>query len=444
MGFKETNYVKFTDWKNQDYKLTEDIETFGIMDSDPTRYFEFEDILIKAQEENDSEGMEKAALMFTLLSVKQLVKRIPNNTKVIDIQNNIRLKFSNLYPTLIFPVTQSLKEEGYIIDENTTFNTDEAIKYIDRVLDKGEYTDTPQGRRYKLLAFKRMFNLGEEQKPTQITEYKARNTLTTDFSDRMNVILKVLKKQGTKELPATEEKNGFTVYKNGNPLDDSDIELFHYLIGELEEHGCETEITFRRSDLINNMGYRSLRGNKLDNLTSSLMNLNAQAIAIVDTRNDKIGKKLDKINLKKFKGTQLLRADIIGEDDEILIKFTSPFSKYFREQKQFGRILSRDMLNKYLYTNTRILKIARELSRMSFIANQRNKKNVNPTINFDTLIKNIGEEEKYNNHSNKRVFLQRLTKDIEIAISYIDNLPNYKIIKPTPRTIKNGKIELLK
>ena len=174
------------------------------------------------------------------------------------------------------------------------------------------------------------------------------------------------------------------------------------------------------------------------------MNLNAQAIAIVDTRNDKIGKRLDKINLKKFKGTQLLRADIIGEDDEILIKFTSPFSKYFREQKQFGRFLSRDMLNKYLYTNTRILKIARELSRMSFIANQRNKKNVNPTINFDTLIKNIGEEEKYNNHSNKRVFLQRLTKDIEIAISYIDNLPNYKIIKPTPRTIKNGKIELLK
>ena len=147
MGFKETNYVKFTDWKNQDYKLTEDIETFGIMDSDPTRYFEFEDILIKAQEENDSEGMEKAALMFTLLSVKQLVKRIPNNTKVIDIQNNIRLKFSNLYPALIFPVTQSLKEEGYIIDENTTFNTDEAIKYIDRVLDKGEYTDTPQVRR---------------------------------------------------------------------------------------------------------------------------------------------------------------------------------------------------------------------------------------------------------------------------------------------------------
>lgn len=444
MGIKETNYGKFTDWKNQDYKLTEETETFGVMDSDPTRYFEFEDILIKAQEENDSKAMEKAVLMFTMLSVKQVVKRIPNNTKVIDIKNNIMARTSNLYADIIIPVTQSLEGEGYIIDENTTFNTEETIKYIDRILDKGEYTDTPQGRRYKLLAFKRMFNLGEEQKPTQITEYKARNTLTTDFSDRMNVILKVLKKSGTKESPATEEKNGFTVHKNGNPLDDSDIELFHYLIGELEEHGCETEITFRRSDLINNMGYSSLRGNKLDNLTSSLMNLNAQAIAIVDTRNDKIGKKLDKINLKKFKGTQLLRADIIGEDDEILIKFTSPFSKYFREQKQFGRILSRDMLNKYLYTNTRILKIARELSRMSFIANQRNKKNVNPKINFDTLIKNIGEEEKYNNHSNKRVFLQRLTKDIETAISYIDNLPNYKIIKPTPRTIKNGKIELLK
>ena len=248
MGFKETNYGKFTDTENQDYKIVKERETLPVINTNSDIYLKIEDILIKAQEENDSEGIEKAALMFTLLSIKLLAKRIPNNTKVIDIENNISLRVSNLYSALIFPVTQSLKEEGYIIDENTTFNTDEAIKYIDRVLDKGEYTDTPQGRRYKLLAFKRMFNLGEEQKPTQITEYKARNTLTTDFSDRMNVILKVLKKQGTKELPATEEKNGFTVYKNGSPLDDSDIELFHYLIGELEEHGCETEIPFRRSD----------------------------------------------------------------------------------------------------------------------------------------------------------------------------------------------------
>lgn len=106
MGIKETNYGKFTDWKNQDYKLTEETETFGVMDSDPTRYFEFEDILIKAQEENDSKAMEKAVLMFTMLSVKQVVKRIPNNTKVIDIKNNIMARTSNLYADIIIPVTQ--------------------------------------------------------------------------------------------------------------------------------------------------------------------------------------------------------------------------------------------------------------------------------------------------------------------------------------------------
>ena len=154
MGFKETNYGKFTDTENQDYKIVKERETLPVINTNSDIYLKIEDILIKAQEENDSEGIEKAALMFTLLSIKLLAKRIPNNTKVIDIENNISLRVSNLYSALIFPVTQSLKEEGYIIDENTTFNTDEAIKYIDRVLDKGEYTDTPQGRRYKLLAFK--------------------------------------------------------------------------------------------------------------------------------------------------------------------------------------------------------------------------------------------------------------------------------------------------
>lgn len=342
---------------------------------------------------------------------------------------------------MILPWSKDLRELLGEDFDNTNFNIEEAINYINRLKTQGEY----KNKYFKARALKKVFNFGANNEELSITEYKYRDKLTSDYSDRMNSILKVLKKHGTKDNPCIEEKNGFTVYKNGNALDDSDIELFYYLIGELEEHGCEQVITFRRSDLINNMGYNSLRGHKLDNLTSSLMNLNAQAIAIIDNREDKVGKKLGKVNFKKFKGTQLLRADIIGDGDEVLIKFTSPFSKYFREQKQFGRLLNREIINKYLFTNPRVVKIARELSRMLYISNQRSKKVIkNIEINYETLIKNIGEWDKYNTHSNKRVYLSRLTDDIEKAINSIESNIKHELIKPTPKTIKNGKIKLLK
>ena len=404
-------------------------------------------------------------LKFSFKSFKYYIQKLfTNNTAIADDEQNAQLTYivwlmnlslikkNNISPydddyilnNLIIPWSDELRELLGNDFDNSTFNIEEATNFIKRLRTKGNYSNTPTGKRYKTIALKKVFGLSIKVENLSITEYKYRDTLTTDYSDRMNSILKVLKKHGTKNNPAKEEKNGFIVYKNGNALDDSDIELFHYLIGELEEHGCETEIVFRKSDIVNNMGYTSLRGNKLDNLTSSLMNINAQSIAIVDTRKDKVGKRLGENN-RNFKGTQLLRADFEGDGDEVLIKFTSPFSKYFRDQKQFGRLLNREMLNKYLYANTRVLKIARELSRMLFISNQKSKKSLETVeINYDTLIKNIDEWDKYSTHSNQRVYLQRLTNDISKAISYIENDIKHELIKPSPKTIKNGKIKLIK
>lgn len=322
-------------------------------------------------------------------------------------------------------------------------NIDEFIKYIKRIERYGEYKDL----KAKEKAIFKIFNPPiETSKKYEITEYKYRDTITSDYSDRMNCILKVLKKTGTKGNPTFEQKDNYTVYKMGEALDDSDIELFYYLIGELEEHGCDNKITFRKSDFVNNMNYKSIRGQKLDNLTSSLMNLNTQSIAIIDERKDKIGKKLKNIEVGK-KGTQLIRIDFEGKGDEMLIHIESPFSKYFRQQKQFGRILSKDMISKYLFTNPRILKIAREITRMLYINSQKSKKINELQINYDTLIKNIDEWDKYKSYSNKRVFLNRLNNDIEKALENIKNSKNnykFELIPPTPTTIKNGKIKMLK
>lgn len=410
-------------------------EINGIYEVNPDKVrFNFEELkrMIKSRFNTSNNTANKEQLKYVLW-IMQLTAN--SKTDILPFQDKFILD------NMIIPWSQELRELLGEDFDNTNFNIEESIKYINRLRTDGEY----KSLYYKTVALKRIFEVSDKPKNLNITEYKYRDTLTTDYSDRMNCILKVLKKNGTKAEPALEEKNGFIVYKNGNALDDSDIELFWYLIGELEEHGCEQEIVFRKSDIVNNMGYKSLRGNKLDNLTSSLMNLNAQSIAIIDNRDDKVGKRLDKVNFKKFKGTQLLRADIIGEGDEVLIKFTSPFSKYFRQQKQFGRLLNREMINKYLYSNTRVLKISRELSRMLFINGQKNKKQISSIeINYDTLIKNIGEWDRYTSHSNQRVYLSRLTKDIEKAISYIDKGFNHEIIKTTPRNISNGKIKLLK
>ena len=418
------------------------------------------DKIIGNNEINGLYDIKSSELEFNFEELKRMVK-IKFNTNSKETSNIEQLKYvawimqlkankkEDVLPfqdkfildNMIVPWSHELRELLGEDFDNTNFNIEEAINYINRLRNEGEYKSSY----YKTIALKKIFSITDAPHDLSVTEYKFRDTLTTDYSDRMNCILKVLKKHGTKSDPALEEKNGFIVYKNGNALDDSDIELFWYLIGEFEEHGCEQEIVFRKSDIVNNMGYKSLRGNKLDNLTSSLMNLNAQSIAIFDKRNDKVGKRLDKSNYKSFKGTQLLRADIIGEGDEVLIKFKSPFSKYFREQKQFGRMLNREMINKYLYSNTRILKISRELSRMLFINSQKNKQQINSIeINYDTLIKNIGEWDRYESHSNQRVYLSRLTNDIEKAISYIKKDFKHEIIKTTPRNISNGKIKLIK
>lgn len=406
-------------------------------------FFRIEEMFTKLREKSNTEDNETQLMYMICINLLQKFKKSHNKNEVKI--NDLAASNSVGYLLGIVPIVKEAEQLNIEVNNDNIVNLDEGIKYYTRIRKKGAYSNTPQGIRYKKLALKKIFKADTTVKNIGITEYKFRDTLTTDYSDRMNCILEVLRNNGTKTNPAKVEKNGFIVFKNGNALDDSDIELFHYLIGELEEHGCETEIVFRKSDIVNNMGYTSLRGSKLDNLTSSLMNLNAQSIAIMDNREDKVGKKLRKNDFGKFKGTQLLRADIIGEGDEVLIKFTSPFSKYFREQKQFGRIMSREMINKYLYSNTRVLKIARELSRMIFISSQKNKKNVKSIeINFDTLIKNIGEVDRYTTAKNKRDYLLRLNKDIEKAISYIETNIKHEIIKPTPKTIKNGKIRIIK
>lgn len=378
---------------------------------------------------------------FVKAMITDIYAEINRNELMKCLDNPDEEKAKELYSQYIRNISQK-SILNIFNNNNKSIQISEFIKYVKRIEKYGEYKDF----KAKEKAIFKIFNPSITPTKYEIAEYKYRDTITSDYSDRMNCILKVLRKTGNKGNPAFEKKDNYTVYKMGEALDDSDIELFYYLIGELEEHGCNNKITFRKSDFVNNMNYKSVRGQKLDKLTASIMALNTQSIAIIDERKDKTGKKLKDIEVGK-KGTQLIRIDFEGKGDEMLIHIESPFSKYFRQQKQFGRILSKDMISNHLFKNPRILRIARELSRMIYINSQKNRGIKKLEINYDTLMKNIDQEERYKSYQNKRLFLNNLNKDIEQAIKYItDTKGKYKfdLNKPTPTTIKNGKIKILK
>lgn len=434
------------------------------------RFKQVEDEMMSIQLENitKSNELDRRKAMLKEIELKMEYLKlfdfyIIKNLLDIEITNIEYSKVKNKFTIKNCPDANisELLQRGYLIDllneyvgpdtESYSINLKAAEKYLKRIITKGEYTDSRQGQRYKTLAIKKILNL-IENKDLEVSAYKNRDTLTTDYSDRMDCFLKVLRKDGTKEEPATEKKNNFKVMKVGGALSDSDIELFYYLIGEIEEHKAECEIKFYKHDFIKAMGYSSKRGSKLENIALSLMNLNAQSIAILDERKDKVGKKLEKKDLRKIKGTQLIRADFEITDENVYIKFKSPFTKYFREQGQFGRLLKREIIVNCLYQKPRVIKIARELSRQIHITEQKNKKNITETeINFTTLMKNISEKEKFDKAKNQRDYLFKLNRDINEAIKYIStqNLKSksnlkFDIIRPTVKEIENGKIKMYK
>lgn len=428
----ETNYIA-----NEDLEIVP--KRLGVMDHYPVQFLEIEDLFIKAKKENDTEAMKKATLMYTLLSVKSILKGVPNDIKIYDIENDIGLKHSILYTDIIFPIRQSLLEEGYTIDENTTFNTNEAIKYIDRVLNKGEYTNTPQGKRHKLLAFKRMFNLTDKKYLKEDAISLNKEVINNDFSVRHDLILEAMGHYGDKENPFKVSNRNIEVTKMGVKCDIHDKILFDFLLGQFVENGGTRTKLVLRSDLLNALHFNG-KGDRFEYIKKSLGAIASQTIFIDDEENkDKATKQISKSISKegrkylKSNGANLFQFEYIEVEGEMAIIFNIPLMKNFCSHKQFGRNISSDIM-KHWIKNPRIYLIARELSSI-----ERNKHT--NTIKVETLLKNTECWEEYKTYSNKRVYLQRFIKDIEASKKYLlTGTVEYE--KFSPSTLKDATIKV--
>ena len=127
---------------NSNKKQSNELE--GFIDNNPEVYFKYEDMLLNAtNEDEEAEAYDQLFYILCLTLIKHCEKKhgsyeIP--LKEID-------KNSKLYATVIAPAREALEDIGILVSKTDIFNTKEASNYINRVRTKGNYSNTPQGKR---------------------------------------------------------------------------------------------------------------------------------------------------------------------------------------------------------------------------------------------------------------------------------------------------------
>lgn len=340
---------------------------------------------------------------------------------------------------MIIPFGDDLKELLGVDFDYSNFNIEEAINYINRLRTEGEYKNTPQGKRYKLLAFKRMFNLTNKKYVKEDAISLNKEVINNDFSVRHDLILEAMGNYGDKNKPFKTKSRNIEVTKIGVKCDIHDKILFDFLLGQFVESGGTPTKVVLRSDLLTALHFDG-KGDRFDYIKKSLGAIASQTIFIDDEESkDKATKQIRKSiskegrkNLKSL-GANLFQFEYIEVEGEMAIIFNIPLMKNFCSHKQFGRNISSDIMKHWLQ-NPRIYLIARELSAIA-----RNKHT--DTIKVETLLKNTECWEEYKSYSNKRVYLQRFIKDIETSKKYLlTGVVEY--VNFSPSTLKDATIKV--
>lgn len=320
------------------------------------------------------------------------------------------------------------------------FDENEFNRYAKKLQEGKDYSDTPQGRHYKLRTLKKIFNLDNKENQKIDLMLLNKDKLNRDYSVRHNLILKALVEEGTRENPVVVSHNGITVTKYGLKCDQSEIALWDYLLGQFVENGGDPTKLILNEELSNGLGVKNLRGERFNRIKDSLMVLGSQFIKIDDSESkDKATKQIRKnisekgINNIRTVGANLLQVTFIEIEGQLAIKFNIPLMKMHCSHKQYDRLLSGQAI-KHWYQNPRIYLIAKELASLT-----RNKNN--NTLSAETLLKNIGEWERYKGYSDKKKYLSRLRKDIDIASGYILDNKKFTLTNFTESKLKQGRIK---
>ena len=347
------------------------------------------------------------------------------------------------------PYTRRLNELTEVENNVDRIHVKETIKFCKRLLEKGKYTATAQGKRFEITALKKVFciNTHNFKKCNAISLYK--DILKHDYSIRHKLILDSLSEYADISNPSIKSDHGIEVYRIGLAMDDKSKVLYDYLMGQLIDAGASASNLILREDLLQHMSV-SRRGDRFEDIKNSLDLIATQRIRISDENatdknvKKKIIKKVSETGRKNIKdlGTYLMKVDYIEVDGELAISIDVPLMKYFSSSDQFQSLIKSDILKHWKH-NPRIYWIAKEIAkivRMNAPNKSTCKKPIYKTdkLRIHSLITNIGELDRYNNFSNQRVYCKRLYKDIMEAIKYIESDIKIECINFSPTTIRKG------
>lgn len=323
---------------------------------------------------------------------------------------------------MLIPWSQELRELLGEDFDNTNFNIDEAINYIGRLRDKGEY----KSQYYKIKALKKVFDYGITEgynNNAQLVRLDmSRDYINSEASDIGLLMLNVLSQDGQVIKPYNFKGKEMYFVKEGPAISDEALNLFHYLIGEIEDNVPNTsEITgmkFYKTEFCKAMK-KDLRGKKfyyIADLVRELQQVQYKIFTLEEYEKIKTSK-------RRAKAIPLfIYEEIDFNGDDIELNFNIPIVKYFRGLNRFARAINRDITS-IMFSRPRIYKIARYAVMESF----RNENDVLRKI--DTLIESIGDSERFNNDSNKRRYLAKLKDDVERANSYLISGASIKMDK---------------
>lgn len=333
---------------------------------------------------------------------------------------------------MIIPWSQELRELLGEDFDNTNFNIEEAIKYINRLRTDGEY----KSQYYKTKALKRVFGYGDEACEVEINKLvkldMSREYINSEASNigmlMLNSLLEdgeLVKEYSIKEYSKIANKSidkKMVFIKKGNAISDQALNLLHYLIGEIEDNALNTStnsgMKFYKTEFCRAIK-KELRGKKWGYISDLVYELQQVQFRILTheeyEKHLKSNRRMKSIPLFTYQ-----ELDINGDDTKL--EFDIPLLKYLRGIGKFRRDINRD-ITEVIFTKPRVYKIARYAVMESF----RNENFVERKI--DTLINSIGETEKYNAYSNKRKYLQYLFNDVCKANTYLLNGVSIKMDK---------------
>lgn len=320
-----------------------------------------------------------------------------------------------IYTFTDFP---KLLEKHGLPKEPQLINLEELKKFIKRRLDKGKYSDTPQGQKAEenilklILKITGVYNLKNYHLQKLNTN---KNLLNIDYSLLGKYIRDTLiKSDGDVEKPYLY--GNFKITRAGKQLNNSQLVLLDYILGLCIEHGEREAYILMQSDLTEALGKTNYKGDRIELVIRDIMQIatNVIKIDVVKSKNKTAKNILElKSKFSNYKAPQhllKLTRNVINGENALQIEI--PLIKLFSSLNCWDRKINKEIL-KYWRTKPRICLIAKEL-----VAIYRNKNN--DTLTLMKMLENINELDRYNKFGNKRVYLNRLKEDVEEAIKYIE------------------------